>query len=123
MRYLKQCLSTIFCLNLNLCHIPAMVSSVPQSQPLPSPLSHFSSLLETPTCVSCLGPSVFHPQPRKLAYSHNMGQKELITCNTGKEETPGLCRVHPHTDRQRFLGKGKILSSYLFVKRFFIVSY
>lgn len=41
-------------------------------------LSHLSSLLETPTCVSCLGPSVFSPpQPGELAYSHNIGHQEI----------------------------------------------
>lgn len=53
-------------------------SSLPQSQPLPPSLSHFGSLLETPTCVSCFGPSVFPPpQPDKLAYSHNMGHQVI----------------------------------------------
>lgn len=69
-------------------------SSLPQSQPLPSSLSHFSSLLETPTCVTCFGPSVFpSPQSGKLAYSHNMGHQKINYTQQAKTTVASTHRV------------------------------
>lgn len=64
--------------NVQYSFIHVTSSSMTQSRHLRPSSSHFSSLLETPTCLSCFGPSVFPPpQSGKLADSHSMGHQEI----------------------------------------------
>lgn len=97
----RRCCKSVILLLHHTYHV--LPSAPPQSRPLPSFSFHFSSLLETPTCVSCLGPSVFPPrQPGKVAHSHNMGHQEI---NYKQQARAGLkhwfyswyCSSHPQT--------------------------
>lgn len=77
------------------CHLFHLVTVMTS----PHCFSNFSSLLGTPTCLSCFDPSVFPPpQPGKLAYSHNTGHREI---NYIQQETSGLLLVRKKTWVQR----------------------
>lgn len=87
-------------------------SSLTLSRPPHPSSSHLCGLLETPTCLSGFGPSVFPPpQAGRLAYIHSMGRK-IINYMSQLMAVPCLAHDQVKSCESSRLGSSKYIIYY-----------